>query len=196
LRLTDSRETPDFTTIHDFTQLMGSEGLAALNTMAVRMAVEAGYGDPSLLVADTTAQEAPISYPTEVGLLSSFFRSSSRLAKKAGIHLRTYRLFAKTKEARVEVTRKVVRLAKSVKNKLKDSLKRSGPSRVKGAAKGARRRLNHLLQTIEALLPQIEHWLDTGFVAKDKIVSLTMPQVRSIPRGKVGKDVEFGLPIV
>lgn len=43
------------------------------------------------------------------------------------------------------------------------------------------------------LSPQIQYWLDTGWVAKKKLVNLLMPEVCSIPRGKVGKDVEFGL---
>jgi hypothetical protein len=43
------------------------------------------------------------------------------------------------------------------------------------------------------LAPQIAHWLDTGRVAKKKIVNLLMREVHSVPRGKVGKDVEFGL---
>ncbi|MEO0815635.1 MAG: hypothetical protein AAFY60_22460, partial [Myxococcota bacterium] len=37
------------------------------------------------------------------------------------------------------------------------------------------------------------YWLDTGWVAKKKLVNLLMPEVCSIPRGKAGKDVEFGL---
>ena len=43
------------------------------------------------------------------------------------------------------------------------------------------------------LLPQIRYWIKTGFVAPNKIVSLHMPEVYSIVRGKTGKNVEFGL---
>ena len=46
---------------------------------------------------------------------------------------------------------------------------------------------------MEKLIPQIRYWLRTGFVAKDKIVSLHMPELYSIVRGKIGKTVEFGL---
>ena len=46
---------------------------------------------------------------------------------------------------------------------------------------------------MQRLAPQIQYWLDTGWVAKKKMVNLLMDQVCSIPRGKVGKDVEFGL---
>jgi IS5 family transposase len=43
------------------------------------------------------------------------------------------------------------------------------------------------------LLPQIRHWLKTGRVATGKIISLHVPELYSIVRGKVGKTVEFGL---
>jgi hypothetical protein len=42
-------------------------------------------------------------------------------------------------------------------------------------------------------LPQIRYWLRTGFVAKNEIVSLYIPEIYAILRGKVGKPIEFGL---
>ena len=82
--LSDSLWTPDFTTIHDFSQLLGAEGLRRLNEFVVRMAHAEGFVDPSLCVADTTAQEAPMSYPTEVGLIGTFFKRVTCLGKKSG----------------------------------------------------------------------------------------------------------------
>ena len=43
------------------------------------------------------------------------------------------------------------------------------------------------------LWPQIVHWLKHGRVAKEKIINLSKPGLRAIPRSRVGKDVEFGL---
>jgi hypothetical protein len=43
------------------------------------------------------------------------------------------------------------------------------------------------------LIPQIRYWLRTGWVAKDKLISLHIPELYSIVRGKIGKKVEFGL---
>src|SRR5947207_4030996 len=43
------------------------------------------------------------------------------------------------------------------------------------------------------LLPQIRYWIRTSFVAANKIVSVHIPELYSIVRGKVGKPVEFGL---
>jgi hypothetical protein len=46
---------------------------------------------------------------------------------------------------------------------------------------------------MQKLLPQIRYWIRTGFVAKNKIVSLYIPEIYAILRGKVGKPIEFGL---
>src|SRR5208283_532731 len=57
----------------------------------------------------------------------------------------------------------------------------------------AKTRLVQLQDTMRRLLPQIRYWIRTGYVASGKIVSLHIPQLYSIVRGKVGKSVEFGL---
>jgi hypothetical protein len=57
----------------------------------------------------------------------------------------------------------------------------------------AKTKLAQLQQTMSKLLPQIHYWIRTGYVASGKIISLHIPQLYSIVRGKVGKPVEFGL---
>jgi hypothetical protein len=46
--------------------------------------VELGLADPKLAAADTTAQEAAIPHPTEVGLLSSFLQSVGLETERPG----------------------------------------------------------------------------------------------------------------
>ena len=65
--------------------------------------------------------------------------------------------------------------------------------KLRGHAVVARRKLLELHETMGKLVPQIRHWLRTGFVAPGKIINLHIPQLYSIVRGKVGKAVEFGL---
>jgi IS5 family transposase len=54
-------------------------------------------------------------------------------------------------------------------------------------------KLAALHETMTKLLPQIQYWLRTGFVASGKIISLHIPQRYSVVRAKIGKTVEFGL---
>ena len=82
--LTETEWTPDFTTIQDFTELMGEEGIRLLNQYVVELAVDRKLADPKTLVADTTAQEATIPYPNEMGLMGSFLTSVARASRRVG----------------------------------------------------------------------------------------------------------------
>ena len=57
----------------------------------------------------------------------------------------------------------------------------------------AGKELTELSSVMENLLPQMWHFLKTGFVAKKKIIHLKMADIYSIVRGKAGKQVEFGI---
>jgi hypothetical protein len=51
----------------------GPQGLAELNALIMREAVKQGFGDTTVLSADTTAQELLIGYPNEPGILNLKF---------------------------------------------------------------------------------------------------------------------------
>ena len=211
--LTETNWTPDFTTINDFTELMGEQGLRLINEYVVGLAVEKKLADPRTLVADTTAQEAAIPHPNEMGLMSSFLRSVTAAAHKAGGTLkqfvqgaaaqfdaarqkaRAYRLFAKSTESKERVMSQMATLVEKVNQGLETTLQVAAaqPRKPHGWAIVAQRKLQQLQQTMSALLPQIRSWLHTGVVANGKIISLHIPQLYAIVRGKVGKTVEFGL---
>src|SRR5687768_4907911 len=102
--LTESDWTPDANTIQDFEQLLGEDGVKKLNEHVVKWAVEEKLADPTMAVADTTAQEASIPYPNEMRLMATFASAVAAASKNAGTALRAFvvgasRLFraAKTK---------------------------------------------------------------------------------------------------
>ena len=211
--LTESNWTPDFTTIQDFTELMGEEGIALINQYVVGLAVEKKLADPRTLVADTTAQEAAIPYPNEMGLMAGFLRSVTSAAHRVGGTLKQfvhttgslfdaarqkahdYRLFAKSKEKKDRVMGQMVTLVEKLNGALGGALKAATaqPRKLRGRGIVATNKLTQLQQTMSSLVPQIRYWIRTGFVASGKIISLHIPQLYSIVRGKVGKSVEFGL---
>ena len=59
----------DHSNIARIMESLGEEGIKELNALIVRHAVDLGFGDPRTLSADTTAQELPIGYPHEAGIL-------------------------------------------------------------------------------------------------------------------------------
>lgn len=213
--LTETEWSPDHNTLHDFIELMGEDGTRLINEYVVEQAVEEKLADPKLMVADTTAQEAALPYPNEIGLLSSFLTTVVAASKKAGQALkdfvnreatkisvakekmREYRLFAKnkTKAGKDLMTAQVVTLIEGVQKHLGEALKlgEAGKQRLGKYARMATAKVEHLHATMNKLVPQIRYWLKTGYVAANKIISLHIPELYSIVRGKVGKKVEFGL---
>jgi hypothetical protein len=213
--LTETEWTPDFTTIQDFTELMGEDGVRLLNEYGVELAVEKKLADPSILVADTTAQEATIPHPNEMGLMASFLRSVTSAGKRAGRamkdflgkmagkfgaakkKLRDYRLGAKsrTKAAKDRMVSEMTAIVDGVRTALGATLDaaKGGATKLRGHGVVARTTLLRLHDAMTKLVPQIRHWLRTGRVASGKIINLYIPELYSIVRGKVGKSVEFGL---
>src|SRR5260370_692922 len=92
--------------------------------------------DPKVISADTTAQEAAIPWPNEMGLMASFFSSVTAASKRGGHALkafaervssklkaakekvRKYRLFAKTKQMRLELLEDMANLVKATQGQL------------------------------------------------------------------------------
>ena len=211
--LTETSWTPDFTTIQDFTELMGEQGINLINQYVVQLAVKQKLADPRTLVADTTAQEAAIPYPNEMGLMSAFLRSAAAAGRKVGRGLkgfvqqtasqfqaagqkaREYRLFAKTKESKDRVMTQMLTIVEKLNAHLGKALGEAAAQgrKLRKYAIVAKSKLVQLHETMSKLLPQIRYWIRTGYVASGKIISLHIPQLYSIVRGKVGKSVEFGL---
>jgi hypothetical protein len=213
--LTETEWTPDFTTLHDFAVLMGEDGIKLINEYVVKWAVDEKLADPSVVVGDTTAQEAAVPYPNEMGLMAAFVTSVLAASKRAGKvfeqfalkakkhvdhakeKLRHYRLFAKSKSKAVknkwvaEMTNIIETINQQLGRAAEASKKKT--SRVTKYGLVARAKLVRLQQTMAKLVPQIRYWLKTGFVATDKVISIQIPELYSIVRGKVGKKVEFGL---
>ncbi len=123
--LMDSDVYLDHVTIFDFRKMLGEAGIAQINESVLSKAKELGFLDPTVLMSDTTAQEAMIPYPTEVGLMSRFGQMVQKAvgsiggkfrAVKAGVKdqvqkikelVRNSHLFAKGKEQKAKVGRKI-----------------------------------------------------------------------------------------
>jgi len=204
--LMDSDNGLDHVTIFEFTQMLGPEGMAAINEHILCHAATKGYCDPTILMSDTTAQEARIPYPNEMGLMSHYMsvveRTVGRLrgvfdgikgqvtkgASKVRGLLRNSHLFAKGREQKQKIGRKTFHTVKGLHGKIKKAIAEGG-----NVSSKAGQELRKVAETMDKLLPQIRHFFETGFVAAKKIIHIKMPDVYAIVRGKAGKNVEFGL---
>lgn len=208
--LTETEWSPDHNTVHDFEALLGEEGVRLVNEYVVKLALKEKLTFSSLAVGDTTAQEAAIPYPNEMRLMAAFMSSVAVAAARAGKKLRRsvktaarsfegaketlrdFRLFGKTPERRRRGVARMMGHVRAVQAKLAQALRSVSPP-LRGYGKVAGARVQKLHEVMRRLLPQIQYWHRTGWVAAKKIVSIHMPKLYSLPRGKWGKDIEFGL---
>jgi hypothetical protein len=190
---------------------LGKDGVEEINALILQVARDCGFADVGILSADTTAQELPIGYPNEPGILRGMAQRCGRALAKlktravVGVEpalaqvqtiLRTvkeHHLFAKGQEEKRQVlTRLLTEVGQLV---VQTRLV------VKGLGERRDRVTHHAITTLQTmhevakqLIPQIVQWITTGVVAKGKIVHAGVTQARAIVRNKVGKKVEFGLP--
>jgi hypothetical protein len=190
---------------------LGKDGVDAVNALMLHVAHDCGFADASILSSDTTAQELPIGYPNEPGILRGWAQRCGRALAKlktravVGVApalaqvqtiLRTvkeHHLFAKGKQEKRQV---LTRLLTEV-----GQLVVQTRVLVQGLSARRDRVTQHALTTLQTmhevakrLIPQIVQWLTTGVVAKGKILHAGVTQARALVRHKAGKEVEFGLP--
>ena len=215
--LQNSPWTPDHNTIWDYEVMLGEKGLAEMSDYILRTAAEYGFADPKGLCTDTTAQEANIPYPNEVGHMNAFMKSlranletlaknGKELGKTAigkmkeslsdiAKQVRSHRLFAKTREAKNEIEKDLQALSQDLLGQLGDFLGGLDvkKNQIRGMGKRALNNLSENYHNMSQMMDQISKWIQTGKVAKGKILSLFNTHFRAIDRGKLGKQIEFGL---
>lgn len=199
-----SNETIDHTSIETFRNQLTGAGVAEINKVVVRAASEAGFTGGALCSSDTTVQESPIAYPTEVGHMKNIAEQltgiglrirkgvAKKLAKLSGAVRRTFtkiRLFTRGKASKSVEQKK--KLAKEMQRAVAhmQRLVRGEMERLRGRSK---ERYQDALDLYQLMLGQIRYWMRTGFHRSGKIVSLWERQARAIVRNKASKSVEFG----
>ena len=80
--LEGSATTMDRTRIEAFRNCVGKSCTEELNQLILRSAVGAGFTGIEICAADTTVQESPIAYPTEVGHLKNIKDNILKFGKK------------------------------------------------------------------------------------------------------------------
>ena len=189
---------------------LGKAGIEEVTHLVIQQAHGFGFVDEGVMSSDTTAQELPIGYPNEPGILRGLAQRCGRALmqlKKRGIQgleapleqvetilrsVKEHHLFTKSKADKRQV---LTRILTEVGTLISQS--RVIASAVQGRSdrviQSARSRLVAMQDVIKVLMGQIVHWGTTGQVAAHKIVHVGIPQARAIVRHKAGKKTEFGL---
>ena len=190
---------------------LGREGVEEVNTLILHVAKDFGFADVRILSSDTTAQELPIGYPNEPGILRGWAQRCGRALTKLktravlGVDaaltqvqtilrsVKEHHLFAKSKQDKRQVlTRLLTEVGQWVVQTRR--LVQGLGARRDRVTQHAMTTLKVMHEVAKRLIPQIVQWITTGGVAKGKIVHAGVLQARAIVRHKAGKLVEFGLP--
>ena len=202
--LQESNGSIDRTSIEKFRNHIGSKGAHELHKIIVKCAAGAGFTGSDLCSSDTTVQEAPIQYPTEVGHMKKINEKllafGSQLNKKAKAALD--RLGEEAKKIVTEIrlftrgkTDQAIAKKKKLSLRLHSTVKKSVElvkSNILNLQNGLASKKSMQIELYEKMLEQIIHWLRTGKHPVDKIVSLWSTDSRAITRNKAAKAVEFG----
>jgi hypothetical protein len=189
---------------------LGKEGIEAVNTLTIREAHRFGFVDEGSLSADTTAQELPMGYPNEAGILRGLAQRCGRALtqlQKRGLQglegaldqvqtilrsVKAHHLFTTGKMDKRQVLTRILCEVGELMVQTRPLIERL-TTRSDRVIQRARSRLMAMHEVIKPLMGQIVHWLTTGKVAANKIVHVGLPQARAIVRNKAGKKTEFGL---
>ncbi len=170
-----------------------------------------GFADASILSSDTTAQELPIGYPNEPGILRGWAQRCGRaLAKRKtrgvlGVDaalaqvqtilrsVKEHHLCAKGTQAKRQVLTRLLTAVGQLIVHPRPLVTQLGQRRER-VTQRATATLGAMHEVAKRLIPQIVPWITTGGVATGKIVHAGVTQARAIVRNKAGKKVEFGLP--
>lgn len=190
---------------------LGKDGVEEVNALILHVAQDHGFADASILSSDTTAQELPIGYPNEPGILRGWAQRCGRALvrlKTRGVwgvdhalaqvqtilrSVKEHHLFAKGKQAKRQVLTRLLTEVGQLVVHTRPVLRRLGDSRDR-VTQRATATLVAMHEVAKRLIPQIVQWITTGVVAKGKIVHAGITQARALVRHKAGKEVEFGLP--
>jgi hypothetical protein len=206
-----SPQIRDHSNIARASAALGKEGVDEINALILHVAKDCGFADPSILSSDTTAQELPIGYPNEPGILRGWAQRCGRALvklKTRGVlgvdhaldqvqtilrSVKEHHLFAKGKQVKRQVLTRLLTEVGQLVVHTRPMVTRLGQSRDR-VTQQATATLLAMHEVAQRLIPQIVQWITTGVVAKGKIVHAGVTQARAIVRNKAGKAVEFGLP--
>ena len=212
---------PHPTTLSKLTRKYGPDVIHDLNRLLVQRASERKLVRSRKLRVDTTVVQAPIDYPTDIGLLAdsvrvvtrtvrrlqaagaavrTTFRSRARSIKRAlGAVGRSLRM--RTDEAKAAVlaqTARVLRLTRQISRQAQHVLRNSRPRGPHGEGRPAtlvprtRQRLRRQLALTAQVMAQARARIRGTTSIPDRVVSVFDPEARPIRRGKLSMKTECG----
>ena len=212
---------PHSTTLSKLTRKYGPDIVHEVNRLLVQHAIEHKLLRSRKLRVDTTVVQAPIDYPTDIGLLADSARVVTRTVRQlqaAGAAVRTAfrsrarsikrslatvgrNLRMRTDEAKTAVlmqTARVLRCTRQISRQAQRVLRnsrhlgRDGQGRTAARVQRTRLRLRCQLQLTARVMAQARLRIRGATTIPNRVVSVFDPEARPIRRGKLSAKTEFG----
>jgi hypothetical protein len=189
---------------------LGTAGWQQGNPLGVTESVRLGCGQPQLFSSDTTVQEPQSGSPHEAGLLRGraqrVYRaavklqtrgappahSASEKAKEVLSSVKDYPLVAKTKQAKDQALKQILRHSKPLLSCSKQGIRQTGAAGTTGAH-AAVAKVQQMGEVRGVFIPQSAQWMKTGKVARHKLLPPGLTHARASVKKGSGKKVAFGL---
>jgi hypothetical protein len=168
---------------------LGKAGIEEVTPLVIQQAHRFGFVDEGVMSSDTTAQELPIGYPNEPGILRGLAQRCGRALiqlQKRGIQglkapleqvatilrsVKEHHLFTKAREEKRTVLTRILTEVGELMRQTRPLIARLEASSDR-VIQSARSRLLAMHGVIKVLMGQIVHWVTTGQVAANKIVQV------------------------
>lgn len=205
----EGRRFPDANSIEEFRSRICPETHRQLGLLVLKKAYEVGFLNPTWMDIDSTVQEANMSYPADANLMVKLAAKAYKLVGtfefpteqqpkvdiaeiKAAQKLYLIESRGAKKNVRIEIFSHLhATVCKYVVPVIEKILQL--PAHVFEAGS---RRFNGLCEQVcekgGPYLADVENYIRTGTMAKEKLLCFHLEQVKCLPKGKVGKRYEFG----
>ncbi len=195
-----------------FRNRLSDETASKFNISLLKVATRKGFTGTQFMDFDSTVQEANIEYPADIRMMQSIFRKGVKIlqglsetgsrkavtllskfdVKQVGKDFKSY-FFAKKSEKGFDLKVKIFKNSHQVSKKILKSIEDVTSILYRyDLPWNYSRDLTQLREVAPKLLKQINHFIKTGTVAENKILSLHAKEVKCISKGKAGKKYEFG----
>ena len=182
---------------------LGHERFERIVKVFTNQLVEKGFIDGKYMFSDTTSLEKNIIYPTDVSLLKRVIEEAeaivqkvrykknmikSEVIKKADQISKIYYSSSKKNKELIQSTcKELIKIAEKTVKKAGEKITLESVKTKKYIV----RRYNKLKDVGEKIIGQTKRHLD-GKKIQDRIVNYYEDHARSLPKGKIGKPLEFG----
>src|SRR5258706_6978726 len=166
---------------------LGKAGIEEVTRLVIKEAHRFGFVDEGVLSADTTAQELPIGYPNEPGILRGLAQRCGRALMqlhKRGVQgldraleqvqtivrsVKEHHLFSKGREEKRAILTRILTEVGALMVHTRPLIE-GLETRADRVVQSARSRLAAMHGVIKPLMRQMVQWLTTGKVAANKII--------------------------